>query len=84
MYRKLFSIISLVASLFVFTACTSNSGSTAPTEANILGIIQYESASYENTGPNTFAFSTSEFFPRKNFSGNKATLLWGLVTLKDY
>lgn len=84
MYRKSLSTVFLVVSTFAFTACSSNSNSMAPAEANILGIVKYEAASYENTGPNTFAVNTSELFPRKNFSGNKTTFLWGLVTLKDY
>ena len=84
MYRKLLSIAFLVVCALTFTACNPNLNTMAPAEANVLGIIKYESASYDHTGPNTFALSTDELFPRKNFSGTKTTFLWGLVTLKDY
>lgn len=56
----------------------------APKEVNVLGIAKHEKSSYQPTGPGTFDVSTDELYARKNFRGSKTTLLWGLVTLKDY
>lgn len=55
-----------------------------PKEASVLGIVKLEKESYQAASPSTFAVSTDELYTRKNFQGNKATFLWGLVTLKDY
>lgn len=81
---KLFTIISIVASAFVFTACDSGKSTMAPRETNVLGIIKHEPESYAPTGPNTLAIHTDELYTRKDFSGDKTTLLWGLVSIKDY
>lgn len=84
MYRKLLSIAFLVVSAFAFTACSSSSSTMTPAETNVLGIIKHEPASYDHTDADTFALHTDELFTRKNYSGDKTTLLWGLVTIKDY
>ena len=56
----------------------------APKEANVLGIAKIEKDSYAPTGPATIEVKTDELYTRKNVSGDKVTLLWGLITLKDY
>lgn len=81
---KLFVIASLIISAFFFSACKSSKNTMAPRDTSILGLIKHEPKSYAHTGPNTFALYTDEFFTRKNFSGDKYTLLWGLITIKDY
>ena len=83
MYFKYFAIVSFIATSFVFTAC-SNRSTMIPKETNILGVIKHEPQSYAHTGPNTFALHTSELYGRENISGDKTTLLWGLITIKDY
>lgn len=69
---------------FFLTGCDKRQARLAPSETNLLGIATVERASYEPSGPATFAVSTDELYKRKNFSGDKYTLLWGLVTIKDY
>ena len=81
---KLLAIILIIASASVFTACNSSSRAMAPRETNGLGIIKHEPQSYAHTGPNNLAIHTDELYARKDFSGNKTTFLWGLVSLKDY
>ena len=81
---KLLVILSLVASAFVFTACDSHHDTMAPRETNVLGIFKYTPESYAHTGPNTFAIHTDELYTRRDFSGDKTTLFWGLITIKDY
>jgi hypothetical protein len=53
-------------------------------ESHLLGIAKIERADYTPSGPNTVPISSDEIIARKNFSGDKVTLLWGLITLKDY
>ena len=81
---KLFATTSLIVSAFVVSACDSGYSAMAPKETNVLGIIKHEPESYLHTGPNTFAIQTDELYARKEFSGDKTSLLWGLVTIKDY
>lgn len=77
--------LSLTIFTLVFTGCDAQRrAQMGPLEGNLLGIIKAESESYASTGPTTFAISTEELSSRKNFSGEKTTFLWGLITLKDY
>jgi len=56
----------------------------ASEEANLLGFVKLEKESYEPTSSTTFAIHSDELYTRRNFSGDKHTFLWGLVTIKDY
>lgn len=84
MTKKILLLLSLSICGLVFTGCDGGTAQMGPKEANVLGIAKMETDSYEPTGPSTFAVSVDELYSRKNFQGEKATLLWGLVTLKDY
>ena len=84
MIKKILSLISLSIAALVFTGCDGGTAQMSPKEANVLGIAKIEKESYEATGPATFAVSTDELYTRKNYDGDKVTLLWGLITLKDY
>ena len=81
--KKILTLTTLILFLFL-TGCVTNGTQADSNSFNMLGIIKYEAASYSATGPNTMAVSSDELTKRKNFSGNKTTLLWGLITLKDY
>ena len=81
---KILALLSLSFAALVFTGCDGGTAQMGPKEASILGVASIEKESYEPTGPNTFALSTDELYSRKNYSGDKVTLLWGLVTIKDY
>lgn len=86
MYKKLLAFSFLAASI-LFSGCgSSDTGKTSlgKSETNILGIIKYEEDAYTRSGINTFDISTDEITARANYSGEKTTLLWGLITLKDY
>ena len=85
MLSKIVITISLSLLSFVFTGCQSISSlSTSPKETNLLGIVKVQPDSYSPSSPATFTLSTDELSNRKNYSGGKTTLLWGLITLKDY
>lgn len=81
---KALSVFSLFAAALLLSACDSGRAQIGPKKANVLGIATYEKDNYTPTSSTTFAISTDELYQRRNFSGDKATFLWGLVTLKDY
>ena len=75
----------LVAALaLIFSGCDGGRAQMEKNEANALGIIKYEDDNYSPSGVSTFAVSTNELYDRDNVGGKKVTLLWGLITLKDY
>ncbi|MDQ8194951.1 hypothetical protein QEH59_10970 [Coraliomargarita sp. SDUM461004] len=81
---KILALLSLSFAALVFTGCDGGKAQMGTQEANLLGIAKVEKESYQPSGSTTFAISTDELYTRKNYDGDKVTLLWGLVTLKDY
>ena len=81
---KLPMLLTSFAALCFFPACSSKQPQIAPKTTNILGIYKSEPAAYSAAKSNTFSLSTTELMGRDNITGNKVTLLWGLITLKDY
>ena len=81
---KILALLSLAASAFVFTGCDGGKAQMAPEETNALGFYKNVQESYAPTTPNSFTINTNELYTRKNFSGDKTTLLWGLITIEDY
>lgn len=85
MISKLFALVSVAAAALVFTGCRdSGQAAYGSKETNILGIVKHEPANYGNVGVNSFVVATDELYSRKDYSGNRTTFLWGLVTLTDY
>jgi hypothetical protein len=84
MIKKILSLVSLSIAALVFTGCDGGTAQMGPKEANALGIAKIEKDNYGATGNSTIAVSTDELYTRKNVGGDKVTLLWGLITLKDY
>jgi hypothetical protein len=84
MRTKILAFLSISFAALVLTGCDGGTAQMGPKETNVLGIVTVEKESYAPTYSTTFALSTDELYDRKNFSGDKVTLLWGLVTLKDY
>ncbi|ADE55493.1 hypothetical protein [Coraliomargarita akajimensis] len=84
--RKLLVLTSLVATAFAFSGCAGDSNKTAmgPRHSNFLGIYKHSDSNYTPHGKATFAVATDELVARDNYSGDKTSLLWGLITLKDY
>ena len=74
----------LILTALLFSGCSLSPDANGKKQANLLGIIQYEEASYQHTSTTTIALATDEVLAQKNYSGDKVTLLWGLITLKDY
>ena len=84
MRTKFIAPLLIAASAIVFTACDGGRAQMEKNEANLLGIASYEAENYQATSPSTIDISTDELYDRDNVSGNRVTLLWGLITLKDY
>jgi hypothetical protein len=80
--RYLAPILALTA--LIFSGCSLNSTATGKKEVNLLGIIAAEQGSYEAVSPLTLNLASDELLTQKSYSGDKLTLLWGLVTLTDY
>jgi hypothetical protein len=81
---KTLALLSLFPAALVFTGCDGGSAQMGPKEANVLGIAKIEKDNYGHVGPDSFVVSTDELYSRGNFSGDKVSLLWGLITIKDY
>jgi hypothetical protein len=81
---KALSLSSFIIASFALSGCDGGRTQAGSKEVNVLGIAQYEKAHYSPSSVSTFAVSTDELYTRRNFSGDKATFLWGLVTVKDY
>lgn len=91
------SLKNVVPALFVLIAAVSLAGcNTGPTTAqkaqmpkpnenfNFLGIVKYEHAVFTDPLSTQFPVSVDEITVRDNYSGDRVSLLWGLVTLQDY
>lgn len=81
---KIIALLSLAASALVFTGCDGGKATMAQEETNVLGVFTNKQENYSHTGPASFVINTDELYTRKNFSGDKTTLLWGLITIEDY
>ena len=84
MRTKIIGLLSISISALIFTGCGGGYNQMAPKEANLLGIAKINKAHYQPSDPTTFSLSTDELFPRKNFGGDQVSLLWGLISIKDY
>lgn len=65
--------------------CASRTTSTGGKETTILGgAVTVSSGSFQPISPATVDADTSKIIGKNGPSGNKTTLLWGLITLHDY
>lgn len=81
---KIIALLTISISALFFTGCDGGTSQMGPKEANLLGVAKISKAHYQPSRPSTFPISTDELYTRKNFGGNQVSLLWGLITLKDY
>ncbi len=68
------------------TGCSSvsNNPQAADRSSNFLGLIKIEPRSYAYTPPGTLDIHTNDLIEKPNMSGDKVTLIWGLISLDDY
>ena len=84
MKSKIPVLVTALSALCLLSACGSKQPQLAPKSTNILGIYKSEPAIYSENISTTFPFSTKESMGSESVSGDKVTLLWGLITLNDY
>lgn len=86
-------LLLLVPVLFVLIVAGCNTGPTTAQkdrmlkpnqDYNFFGIVQSSQGTFKAPSPTSFNISSSEITTRDNFSGDSVTLLWGLITLRDY
>lgn len=58
--------------------------SMVPKTRNFLGIVKTTENSYDPVSPTTLDVRTDQLSGRKNYSGRKLELFWGLITVADY
>lgn len=81
---KLVSLLVLSSFALLMTGCDKGRSQMGHRETQLLGVAKLEKSNYTPSGINTVDVETDELYSRKNFSGDKVTLFWGLITLKDY
>ena len=81
---NILTLLFMATVALVLSACDAGKASMAPEETNVLGLYKHVQQDYSPTTPNSFIINSDELYTRKNFSGDKTTLLWGLETIEDY
>ncbi len=67
------------------SGCATRNTSSGGKETNVLGGAMIVSKdSFQPTTPATLDADTSKIVGKNGPSGNKVSLFWGLITLKDY
>lgn len=85
MKTKLPLAATLVAVSWFAAGCATKTTAGGGRETNVLaGVVNVSTGSFEPTNPATINADTSKIVGKGNPSGNKVTLLWGLITLLDY
>jgi hypothetical protein len=84
MRTKIIALLLISISALIFTGCDGGTSQMGSKDANLLGIVKIKKAHYQPSSPATFSISTDELYTRNDFGGDQVSLLWGLITLKDY
>ena len=82
MYLRSVFLLLLILSF----GCTTKKDVPPPPQAqtNVLGIVKTQPGSYAKLSPTSINVHSDELGAVDDYSGNKTTLLWGLVTVADY
>jgi hypothetical protein len=84
MKSKLPLAATLVLVLLASGCATRNTGSGGKETTLLGGAITYSKDSFQPTTAATVDADTSKIIGKNGPSGSKTTLLWGLITLRDY
>jgi hypothetical protein len=81
-----FMVAGLAALALAGSGCSSTAGSplVADHSKNFLGIYKYEPGSYAYTPPTSDVVHSNAIISHPNSSGDRTTLLWGLISYEDY
>lgn len=86
MKSRLLSPVALALFLAAFTSgCATKTTGSGGRETNVLaGAVAVSTGSFEPVNPATVDVDTTKVVGKGNPSGTKVSLLWGLITFKDY
>ncbi len=86
-------IALLLSAAFLVALSGCNTGPTTAQRENMLepngnynffGIVSSEQGTFKEPSMTTADASVDQITTRDNYSGDSVTLLWGLITLRDY
>jgi outer membrane lipoprotein SlyB len=75
---------ALVLVAFTSGCATRNTAGGGKETTLLAGAVTVSTGSFQPTPPTTVDADTSQIVGKNGPSGNKTTLLWGLITLHDY
>jgi len=80
------SLVILSICIFMSSGCRfiPNPKKYFSKDFNAAGAITHSRNSFEPVETGTIRLKSNEIWNRRDFSGDKTTLLWGLVTYTDY
>lgn len=85
MKQKLLLAAAVYSSILITSGCATRTTSSGGRETTLLGgAVTVSTNSFQPPTPATLDVDTSKLASKGNLSGNKTTLLWGLITLHDY
>ena len=88
---KKIALMLSTACLLVLAGC--NTGPTTAQRENMIkpnenynffGIVSSEQGTFKQPSKNSLHVTSDEVTTRDNYSGDSVSLLWGLITLRDY
>lgn len=75
----------VLGAVLLLSGCATKTTAGGGRETNVLGgAVAVSTGSFQPTNAATIDADTSKIVGRGNPSGNKVTILWGLITLHDY
>ncbi len=85
MNSKLPLVAAVCAALLTASGCATRTTASGGRETTVLGgAVTVSTNSFQPPTPATLDVDTSKVISTGNPSGNKTTILWGLITLHDY
>lgn len=85
--NKIIGSLGLLAVVFLAGCATQPRNATVDNgrrDINVFGIVKSEPRSYAPNPAHTFVLSSDEVLSTNQYSGDRVSFLWGLVTLTDY
>ena len=81
--RPILILFVLPVILFLSSCTGSEQGYMTNKRSNFFGIMKYDQGSFRPPGYGA-VIRTNEIMDRRNISGDKVTLFWGLIEIQDY
>jgi hypothetical protein len=68
------------------TGCSTTAGNpqAANQDRHFAGLVTIEPHSFQDTTPNTLELHVNDVINKPDMSGDRTTLLFGLITIEDY